>query len=105
MQRGDGVQMAALLDDLACTTFAPAALRGDAQLELDVVETQTGPHMADDFTVGDPVAHADDHGEKASGGWLLMRASSINTNPSHLQEILPKPFVYSVTGYPGASRG
>ena len=74
VQRGYGVRAAALLHDVPRAAFAPAALGGNAQLELDVVEAEPRAHMADDFAVGDPVAYADDHDDEARGGRLLRTA-------------------------------
>ena len=61
---------AALRHYVACAGFALAALRGDAELELDVIEAQACTDMARDFAVGNPVAYTDDHGGKRNS-WLL----------------------------------
>lgn len=42
---------AALRHDITGATFAPAALRGHAKFELDVVKAQAGTYMAGDLAV------------------------------------------------------
>jgi hypothetical protein len=78
--------MAALVHHCARAPFTTTALRGDTQLQLDIVKSHAGPHMADDFTVGDPVAHTDDHGSEGLRRQAVEEALSINTNPSHLKQ-------------------
>ena len=75
---------AALRHDIARTTFAFSTLSRHAQLELNFFKTHAGPCMANDFTVRDSVADADDHvmGLLNKEGF---RPRSINANPSHLQ--------------------
>lgn len=64
MQSGHGMRRAALRHDIARAPFALAALRGDTEFELDIVEAQTGPHMAGDFAVRYSMAYTDNHGGK-----------------------------------------
>lgn len=52
-------------------TFTLAALRGNTELELDVIEAQAGTHLAGDVAVGNPVANTDDHDGTRAEGWLL----------------------------------
>lgn len=59
----------ALRHDVPRAAFALAALRGNPQLELDVVEIHAGTGMADDLPVGNAAADTDDHGEAVS--WLV----------------------------------
>jgi hypothetical protein len=61
----------ALGHDVPRASFAAPALRGYAELELDVVEAHAGAGVAGDFSVGDTVADADDHGnsEELATDW------------------------------------
>jgi len=80
---------AALRDDVARATFALAALRADAKLELDLVETKARAGMAGDFAIRDTAADTYDHGWTWLGGWRIYLKSAddliINANLSHLQ--------------------
>ena len=62
MECCDRMRGAALGDDLACATFALAALGGNTEFKLNFVERHAGSHVACDFTVGDSAAYANDHG-------------------------------------------
>lgn len=53
---------AALGDDITGAAFAAAALRGDTEFELDLVEAHACTSLADDVTVRDAAADTDDHG-------------------------------------------
>ena len=76
-------------DDVACAAFALPALRADAELELDFVETEASAGMAGDFAIRDTAADTDDHGWTWLGGWRIYLKSAdgmiINANLSHLQ--------------------
>ena len=61
-ERSDGMQGAALGDDIACTAFTLATLRGDAEFKLHFIKAHAGPHMTCDFAVGDSAAYTNDHG-------------------------------------------
>lgn len=67
---------------LTRAAFAPAALQGHAQFELDAVKVQPGPGMAGDLAVRDAAADANNHG-RGVRQWI----GSINENTSHLQHI------------------
>ena len=60
----EGGTCVALAHQLSRTTFAVAALGGNAQFQLDLVKPHACPGKAGNVAVGDPVADADDH-----GGW------------------------------------
>lgn len=60
----------ALRDHVACATFALAALGGDTQFELDLIETQPGTGVAGDFAIGDSAADTNNHGVAC---WLVIR--------------------------------
>ncbi|GAB3471965.1 hypothetical protein GCM10011496_31780 [Polaromonas eurypsychrophila] len=60
----------ALRDNVTRATLALATLDGDAQFELDLVETQTGMGVAGNFAVGDSAADTNDHGLAC---WLVIR--------------------------------
>jgi hypothetical protein len=60
---------AALRDHVARTAFTLAALGGDTQFELDLVETQAGTGVAGDFAVGDSAADTNNHGVAC---WLVI---------------------------------
>ena len=66
-QGGHGLAGAALRYHVTCAVFAAAALRGNAELELDFVKAHSCTGMACDFTVGDTAANTDDHGEGPDG--------------------------------------
>ena len=55
------VRRRALRHDVAGTIFAPAALCGYAQLELNVVKSHASARMTGDFTVRNAVADTDNH--------------------------------------------
>jgi len=74
MNRGNRMRGTALRDEVACTSFALATLGGHAKFELDFVEGHAGSRMTRDFSVGHSAADADDHGEEAAVGWLLVKA-------------------------------
>ena len=63
----------ALCNDIAGATFTAAALRGHAQLQLDLIETHSGAGMAGDFSVRNTAADTDDHGGQAGHCWQLER--------------------------------
>ena len=67
----EGGTCVALAHQLSRTTFAVAALGGNAQLELDFVKAQTRPGVAGNFSVRNSAAYTDDHGGKLSS-WLLI---------------------------------
>ena len=60
--RCDRLGLAALVHDVAGAGFALAALRGNAQLKLDVIKAEPQLGMADDLTVRNTVTDADNHG-------------------------------------------
>jgi len=53
---------AALVDHITGAAFAAAALGGNAEFELDLVEAHACAGVADDVTVRDAAADTDDHG-------------------------------------------
>lgn len=61
---------AALRNNIARTAFALAALGGDTQFKLDLVETQTGTGVAGNFAVRDSAADTNNHGVAC---WLMIR--------------------------------
>jgi hypothetical protein len=73
----------ALVDHVACTGFALAALCRDTKFELNFVKSHAGTRVTRNFPVGHSAANANDHGLKALAGWL--KCAIINTNSSHLQ--------------------
>ena len=58
---------AALSHYVPCTTFALAALGGNTELKLNLVETHASLCMAGNFAVRNSAADTDDHGL----AWLL----------------------------------
>ena len=80
---------AALRDDVAGAAFALPALRANAELELDLVETEASAGMAGNFAIRDTAADTDDHGWTWLGCWRIQLKSAdgliINANLSHLQ--------------------
>ena len=85
MQRRDRMRGTALRDHFARAPFALTALGRNTKLELDVIEAPSGPDMAGDITVGNPLANTDDHDGGKRETWLAVGALIINTNLSHLQ--------------------
>jgi hypothetical protein len=71
MQCRHRMRRVALGHNIACATFALAALGGNAEFELDIVKAQPGTYMTGDFAVRNPMAYTDNHGGKRVGGWLL----------------------------------
>ncbi|SFM54508.1 hypothetical protein SAMN05444747_106151 [Variovorax sp. OV329] len=71
MQGSDRMRRAALGNDVPRTTFALAALGGDAKFELDFVEAHTRTRVTRDLAVRNSTAHTDDHGKK-SEDWLAV---------------------------------
>lgn len=63
----------------ARTAFALAALRRDAQLELDVAEVHARSGMPRDFAIGYFVADTDDHGLNGWAGerWVQYKCESV----------------------------
>jgi hypothetical protein len=59
---------AALRDDIACAAFTLSALGGDTEFELNLFKAHACARMANNFTVRDSVADADDHGLAC---WLM----------------------------------
>jgi hypothetical protein len=60
----------ALRNDVTRATFALAALRGNAQFELDLFKAHAGTGVAGNVAVRDAVANTDDH-DAGRLGWLL----------------------------------
>lgn len=56
------VRGVALGDHIAGATFTLAALGGHAEFKLNLVKTHPGTRVAGDFSIGDPVAYANNHG-------------------------------------------
>ena len=59
---GAGADGAALRHHVPRTTFALAALGGNTELELDLVETHASLCMAGNFAIRNSAADTDDHG-------------------------------------------
>ncbi len=86
LQCRNRMRRAALGDHIARTSFAAAALGGNAEFELHFVKAHPGACITRNFSVGHSAANADDHGGRAAMKWLAVGgAQSINENPSHLQ--------------------
>ena len=68
---GRWVGCAALGDHISGAAFAAAALGGDTEFELDLVEAHACTGVADDVTVRDAAADTDDHG----GGSVVVGLS------------------------------
>ena len=60
---------AALCDDIARAAFAATALRGNTQFKLNFVKAHARMRVACNFTVRNPVANTNNHGDrlKAAG--------------------------------------
>lgn len=63
---------AALGHHIACAAFAAAALCGNSQLELDLVEAHARMRVACYLSIRNPAANTDDHGYKQL--WLAIGA-------------------------------
>jgi hypothetical protein len=61
-ERGHRRIRVALRHDVTGAAFALATLRGDTELELDLVESHAGAGVASDLAVGNSAADTDDHG-------------------------------------------
>ena len=57
-----GLLAVAFVDDGSGTFFAPAALGGHTQIELDFIEGAASVRLGGDDLVGDSVADANNHG-------------------------------------------
>ena len=67
----------AFVDDGSGTFFAPAALGGHTQIELDFIEGAASVRLGGDDLVGDSVADANNHGiENYYYNLLLFMAES-----------------------------
>jgi hypothetical protein len=87
MDGRNGMGGTALCDDITRTGLAPPALRSHAKFKLHFVKSHSSARMASYLPVGHSATNANDHGVKASAGWLC-KAPIINTNSSHLQYLL-----------------
>jgi hypothetical protein len=80
---GHRLARVALCDDRANAALTLAALRCNAQLELNVVEAHSSAGMTGNLTVRDSAANTSDHGgDSPANGWV---AAIINANRSYLQ--------------------
>jgi hypothetical protein len=73
--------LAVLLHHIARAAFATAALGGDAEHELEVVEVQTGRGVAGDFPITDALADANNHVDSPGN---TVDVVSINANYFYL---------------------
>ena len=64
VQRSDRLGGRALRHYFACRLLTAATLRGDAELELDVIKAHAGTDMAGNLSVGNAAADTDNHGNR-----------------------------------------